>query len=158
MVAEEYLDIIRMKAAIADVTARIGAIVGGGSSDEIKALGQYGRTLGILATIRDDFIDVFEPEEIKNRAENECLPLPVLYAFRDKKVKNKIISILKKRELGEDDAYVIVDTIAETEDMQMLREEIRVFLENGVKDLKIIGNQKAKETLEKMLHAMAEDL
>jgi len=155
---EEYLDVIRMKAAIADVTARIGAIVGGGSSDEIKALGQYGRTLGILATIRDDYIDVFEPEEIKNRAENECLPLPVLYAFRDKKVKNKIISVLKKRELGEDDAYVIAETIAETEHMQMLREEICVFLKNGVKDLKIIGNQKAKETLEKMLHAMAEDL
>ena len=83
---EEYLDIIRMKAAIADVTARIGAIVGGGSSDEIKALGQYGRTLGILATIRDDFIDVFEPIELRNRAENECFPLPILYAFRNKKV------------------------------------------------------------------------
>ncbi|MCK4474666.1 polyprenyl synthetase family protein, partial [Candidatus Bathyarchaeota archaeon] len=40
---EEYLDIIRMKAAIADVTARIGAIIGGGSSDEIEALGKYGR-------------------------------------------------------------------------------------------------------------------
>jgi geranylgeranyl pyrophosphate synthase len=155
---EEYMDVIRMKAAIADVTARIGAIVGGGSSDEIKALGQYGRTLGILATIRDDYIDVFEPEEIKNRAENECLPLPVLYAFRDRKVKSKIISVLKKRELGKDDAYVIVETIAETEDMQMLREEIRVFLENGVKDLKIIGNQKVKKILEKMLHVMVEDL
>jgi len=158
LAAEEYLDIIRMKAAIADVSARIGAIVGGGSASEIEALSRYGRTLGILATIRDDYIDVFEPEEIKNRAENECLPLPVLYAFRDKKVKNRIIGVLQKRELGEDDAYVIVETIAETQDMQTLREEIRVFLENGVKYLKIIGNQKVNNTLEKMLHAMVEDL
>lgn len=155
---EEYSDIIRMKAAISDVTAQIGAIVGGGSLEEIEALGKYGRTLGILATIRDDYIDVFEPDEVKNRAENECLPLPVLYAFRDEKVKNKIISVLKKGELGEDDAYVIVETIAKTQDMQMLREEIRIFLENGVKYLKFIGNQKANRTLEKMLHAMVEDL
>ena len=155
---EEYLDIIRMKAAIADVTARIGAIIGGGSPDEIKALGKYGRTLGILAAIRDDFIDVFEPDEIKNRAENECLPLPIFYAFRDKKVKNKIIDILKKIELREDDAYKIVETIMETKDMQALKKEIRVLLEGGIGSLKVIENQKVAETLEEMLHTAVEDL
>lgn len=155
---EEYLDIIKMKAAIADVTARIGAIVGGGSSDEIEALGKYGRTLAILSTIRDEFIDVFELNELKNRAENECLPLPVLYASRDKKVKNKIINILRKKELSEDDAYEIVETIMETQDMQALKTEMQVFLENGIKPLKVIENRKMKSTLEKMLHAMVEDL
>lgn len=155
---EEYLDIIRMKAAIADVTARIGAIVGGGSSDEIKALGKYGRTLGILATIRDDYIDVFEPYELKNRAKNECLPLPILYAFRDKKVKTNIINVLGKRELSEDDAHEIVEVITETKDIQALEKEIQVFLESGIKSLKGIKNREIEYTLGNMLHAMVQNL
>ena len=155
---KKYLDIIRMKAAIADATARIGAIIGGGSSYESEALGKYGRTLGILATIRDDFIDVFEPDELKNRAENECLPLPVLYAFRDKKVKNKIVKVLRKRELKEDDAYKIVETITETENMQTLKKEMKVLLKIGIKSLKIVENQKVLNSLEEMLHVTVEGL
>jgi geranylgeranyl diphosphate synthase type I len=155
---EEYLDIIRMKAAIADVTARIGAIIGGGSSEEIEAFGRYGRTLGILATIRDDFIDIFEPDEIKNRAENECLPLPVLYVFRDQKVKNKIINILRKGELREDDTYEIVQAITETENMQVLKKEVQVLLESSIQSLKIVENREVTNNLEEMIRAMVEDL
>lgn len=155
---EEYLDIIRMKAAIADVTARIGALIAGGSPDEIENLGKFGRTLGMLATIRDDFIDVFESDELKNRAENECLPLPVLYAFRDKKVKSKVVGVLRKRELSEDDAYEIVETITETKDMQALKKEMQILLENGIRSLEAIGNQKIQHTLGKMLDAMVKGL
>lgn len=155
---EEYLDIIRMKAAIADVTARVGAILGGGFPDEIEALGRYGRTLGMLATIRDDFIDVFEPDELKNRAEKECLPLPILYAFRDQKVKNKIINVLRKRELKEKDAFKIVETITETDEMQALKKEMQVLLESGFRSLKIVRDQKIAKELERMLCAAVENL
>jgi len=158
LVAEEYLDIIRMKAAIADVTARIGAIVGGGSLDEIEALGKYGRTLGILATIRDEFIDVFEPDELKNRAKNECLPLPILYAFRDQKTKNKITSVLNKREFREDDAYNIVQTIISRKDVQDLKKEMKLLLENGVKLLKTSANRRIAQTLRNMLQVTVQDL
>jgi geranylgeranyl pyrophosphate synthase len=158
LVAEEYLDIIRMKAAIADVTARVGATIGGGSPHEIENLGKFGRTLGMLTTIRDDFIDVFEPDELKNRAENECLPLPILYAFRNEKAKSKVVDVLRKRDLSEDDAYEIVETITETKDMQALKKEMQILLENGIRSLEVIGNQKVSNALEKMLHAMVEDL
>jgi len=155
---EEYLDIIRMKAAIADVTARVGALIGGGSPDEIENLGKFGRTLGMLATIRDDFIDVFEPDELKNRAENECLPLPILYAFRDQKTKNKIVSVLKKREIREDDAYDIVQTIISTKDVQDLKKEMKLLLENGAKLLKASANQRIAQTLRNMLQVTVQDL
>lgn len=155
---EEYLDIIRMKAAIADVTARIGAIVGGGSSDEIKALGKYGRTLGILATIRDDYIDVFEPDELKNRAKNECLPLPILYAFRDQKVKNEIINLLGKQELTEEDAFNIVEIMMKAEGNKVLKRKMQLFLEEGCELLEAIKNPKISNILTMMLYAMVEDL
>ena len=155
---EKYFDIIRMKTAIADATARIGAIVGGGSSDEIMALGKYGRALGILASIRDEFIDIFEPDELKNRAENECLPLPILYAFRDPKVKNRIIDILKKGRLREKDALAVVELIEETEETQVLKKEMQILLKSGIESLRIVRNKNITAKLAEILYVMMEDL
>ena len=155
---EEYLDIIKMKAAIADVTARIGATIGEGSPEEIDALGKYGRTLGMLSTIRDDFIDVFEPDEVKNRGDNECLPLPILYAFYDKKVKNKIINVLRKKKLTEEDGFKIVEIIEKTEGVRLLNRKMELLLEEGCKRLESMKNQKPTKILTKMLYAMLEDL
>lgn len=155
---EEYLDIIRMKAAIADVTARIGAIIGGGSSDEIEALGKYGRALGILATIRDDFIDVFESDELKNRAENECLPLPVLYAFRDQKVKKEITDLLRKQELTKEVAFNIVEIMMKEEGIKVLKRKMRLILEEGYESVRLIEKQKIGNILRTMIRALMEDL
>src|SRR3972149_4246174 len=44
ILGQEYLDIINRKVASAEATARIGAILGGGTKSEIAVLGHYGRT------------------------------------------------------------------------------------------------------------------
>ena len=44
---------------------------------------------------------MFEPEELKNRFKNECLPLPILCAFQDVALKQKILELLKKEEITE---------------------------------------------------------
>jgi len=41
------MDFVRKKAASIEADMSIGAIFGGGTENEIKALGQYGRILGI---------------------------------------------------------------------------------------------------------------
>ncbi len=51
---------MRMKAASVEADMRIDAIVGGGNEKEIEALTKYGRILGMLATLREEFIDVFD--------------------------------------------------------------------------------------------------
>jgi len=155
---KEYLDVIIMKAAIAEATARIGAILGEGSFNEIEALSKYGRIWGILATIRDDYIDTFEPDELKNRVENECLPLPILYAFCDQKAKKKIINILRKRRIQEKDAFKIVKIITDTKGMQALRQEVQALLRDGVQSLKIVKRRILTTQLKNILHATVESL
>ena len=108
---QEYLDIIKMKASVAGAAAKIGAIVGGGTAMEVKSLGQFGENLGLLMTIRDEFVDIFEPDELKNRFSNECLPLPVLYAFQDVALKKQIKRILEQAEITESDAEKIAELI-----------------------------------------------
>ena len=96
---EEYLYVVEKKAADLEGLMRIGAIIGNGSEEEITMLGRYGRILGMLSILRDDFIDMSYFEEIAHRIAHECLPLPILYALEDPKAKSQIYAILSKKKL-----------------------------------------------------------
>lgn len=55
---EDYYKIAHLKtASLFSASARLGAIIGGGTSDEVNAMGQYGNDLGIAFQIRDDILD-----------------------------------------------------------------------------------------------------
>jgi geranylgeranyl diphosphate synthase type I len=60
IVAEnEYLEMIRKKTAVFfQYAAEAGAIVGGGSKEEINALNEFGLNLGIGFQIWDDYLDI----------------------------------------------------------------------------------------------------
>jgi geranylgeranyl diphosphate synthase type I len=155
---EEYFDIIKRKAAVAEVTGRIGAVIGNATSEEVENWGEICRILSILMNMRDEFVDVFEAEELANRRDNECLPLPMLYALRDPKAKNKIIRLLRKKELTDDDAMEIAGVVLETREVQMLKAKMKRLIEKG----KIILNRykrcKSTHLLNKLLRLAVEDL
>src|SRR3990170_1913765 len=69
---QEYLSVVRKKAADVEAYTRISAILGGGSKEEIEALGEYGRLLGIMAILRDDLMDMSNFEESVHRIKREC--------------------------------------------------------------------------------------
>jgi geranylgeranyl pyrophosphate synthase len=154
---EEYFQLFEMKAAVAELTMRIGAIIGGGTAREINAIGNYGRTLGILMAVRDDYIDMFEPDELKNRFKNECLPLPILYAFQDKKAKEIIVSILKKDKISDADAYNVAKTVIESKGFQVFRRKIRLIFNEGLNYVKLL-NKNLQTTLIFILKASIEDI
>jgi octaprenyl-diphosphate synthase len=55
---DEYLKIVSDKtAALFETSAKLGALIAGGSEKEISALANYGRCLGIAYQIRDDLLD-----------------------------------------------------------------------------------------------------
>ncbi|TLZ53085.1 MAG: polyprenyl synthetase family protein [Methanobacteriota archaeon] len=56
---DEYLDIVRRKTALPiSAGARIGAILGGGTPEEVEALASYGLHVGTAFQIVDDILDV----------------------------------------------------------------------------------------------------
>jgi geranylgeranyl pyrophosphate synthase len=152
----EYRNIIEAKAAVADASMRIGAILGGGKSKEIAALGHYGRTLGVLMTIRDDFIDMFEPDELKNRAKNECLPLPILYAFQNVEKKNEIAQLLEKNRVTKQETQTVIDVVMSMKEAQSLKEEMRLLINREVNQLNIFKGNKTHIIL--LLKSTLEDL
>jgi len=106
---EEYLRVVRKKAADVEAHTRISAILGGGSKEEIEALGEYGRLLGMMIILRDDIIDMIDLEEIVHRVKKECLPLPIFYALQNSKIKSTLNSILRKKKITKRDAKTILE-------------------------------------------------
>lgn len=64
---DDYLKVIEYKTATAfEVAARIGAIIAHGTEEEIEALTEYGKNIGIAYQIRDDLIDWKNEDKLFN--------------------------------------------------------------------------------------------
>jgi geranylgeranyl pyrophosphate synthase len=152
---KEYLEIISKKSAASETATRIGAIFGGGTDREIELLGHYGRIYGVLMTIRNEFIDTFEPEELTNRYKNECLPLPVMMALQDNSIKAEIVQLLEK-ELTEKSVERILDLSIDFRETQALIEEMKKWVEYEISNLPTA--LRCREDFVLLLQALLEDL
>jgi len=93
---EDYLCVVRKKAADIEAYTRISAILGDGSEEEIEALGEYGRLLGMLGILRADMIDMLDLEETIHRIKKEHLSLVIVYALQNPEMNSILRSLLKK--------------------------------------------------------------
>ncbi len=97
-----YLRIVHMKGADVESYTRVGAILGGGTTREIDALGTFGRYLGMICIIRDDIVDTFNDlVECRSRLTRESLPLPVLYSLKDERVSTMLRDFWSKPKDGQ---------------------------------------------------------
>jgi geranylgeranyl diphosphate synthase type I len=154
--AGEYCDVIGKKIAAAEAIARIGAILGDGTREEIEVLGHYGKTMAFLMTLRDEFVDIYEIDELKNRSENECLPVPILFAFKDEKKKNEIIKLLKGSRTEQKDVDRVIELVMNSDEVQALKKDMQSMIRNGIQSLNSI--KKTRDTLSLLLKSAMEDL
>jgi geranylgeranyl pyrophosphate synthase len=153
----DYLKIIEMKAAGIEADMYLGALFGGGEA-EVEILTRLGRILGILATLREEFIDVFEIEELCQRIAVQDLPLPLLFAMRDQEAKRKVKSIISKPKITKSNVAELVDVTLEAEPVVELKERMQCLIEEG---LTLTSNPlltKLRSQVKLLLSFMLEDL
>ncbi len=64
---DDYLKVIEYKTSTAfEVAARLGAIIGGGTEEQIEALTEYGKNIGIAYQIKDDLLDWKNEDKLFN--------------------------------------------------------------------------------------------
>ena len=86
---DEYFDLIfRKTACLFSVCMRLGAILGGASPAQEKALGQYGHDLGMAFQIVDDVLDLTASEEVLGK--------PVASDLREGKATMAVIHSLER--------------------------------------------------------------
>jgi len=63
----DYLKVIEYKTATAfETAARLGAIIGGGTEEQILSLAEYGKNIGIAYQVRDDLLDWKNEDKLFN--------------------------------------------------------------------------------------------
>jgi len=138
---EDYLFVVRKKAADFEACTRIGAIVGGGSKEEIEALGEYGRLLGMVMLLRDDMIDMLDPEELVHRIKKEHLSLVILYALQNPEM-HSIISDLLRKTVTENDAEKLSNIVDQMGGFVLIDKCMQELVENASNKIeKIIPNK-----------------
>ena len=64
---EDYIKVMDYKTATAfEMAAKLGAVIGGGSEEEISGLAEYGKNIGITYQIKDDLMDWKNEDKLFN--------------------------------------------------------------------------------------------
>jgi len=155
---EEYFRVLETKATDIEGHMRVGAIFAGGTNQEIKAIARYGKYLGTLLLIREDFVDVYEPDELMNRIKYECLPLPVIYALQNKARKKEVSKILSKENIDENDTTNIVEIIYKMPEISQLKRRLEILKRKALTELIYLRQTKIIDELKLMILSALEDL
>ena len=154
----DYMKITEMKAASIEADMHLGALFGGGEDAEVEVLGRVGRILGILATLRDDLIDVFDIEELRQRISVQDLPLPLLFAMQDQETKRKVMNIISKPRITKSVVTALVDYTLEAKSVVQLKGQMQFLIEEGLSLTNKLPTTKLQSQLQALLSFMLEDL
>jgi geranylgeranyl pyrophosphate synthase len=153
-----YFAILEKKSSIIEANAKLGAIIGGASPEEIRNITRYGQILGILIALREEFIDIFEPKELQNRMENEILPLPLLFALDDVDAKDQILNILSRPKISEKDTREIVEYVFRSKRVKKLRRYAQDLAEEALHIALNVRESKTRTDLTTIIHGAIEDI
>jgi geranylgeranyl diphosphate synthase, type I len=137
---EEFLEILNVKVSVAEASAKIGAIIGNGTKDQIKTMGEVGKNVALLMTIRNEYIDMFERDELKNRYKNECLPLPIIYALQNSSLKKQIIQLLENK-ITEKTIEELIEIVTSSEEVHKLGRRLQECSEETKRKLVDTNNK-----------------
>jgi len=154
----DYMKITEMKAAGIEADMHLGALFGGGEDAEVEALAKLGRTLGILVMLREEFIDIFEIEELCQRIAVQDLPLPLIFAMQDQEAKGKVMNIISKPTITKSDVAELVDVTLAAKAVMALRDKMQLLMEEGLTLTNNLTNIKLRSKLQLLLPFMLENL
>ncbi|HLN44738.1 MAG TPA: polyprenyl synthetase family protein [Candidatus Sulfotelmatobacter sp.] len=154
---DEYSEVIRHKAVVPGLAMKIGAILGNGSSRYIAALGQIGRTYGIGSMIIEEFADIFEPDELRNRLKNGCPPLPLIYALHTPESRKALLPLLVSNFPKRAHDKIIQFTINSCE-VQRYQKTITSLINNELLKIRQSAKWKKQGEIEILLRALLDSV
>lgn len=157
-IPKNYLRITELKAASIEADMYLGALFAGGEEQDIETLAKIGRILGILATLRDDLIDVFDIEELNARLSIGDLPLPLIFAMKNPDIKKKAEKIIAKPKLNDQDIAELVDMTLESKPVVSIKEKMGELINSGLKLTEQLPDSDTRSKIKLLLSFMLEDL
>jgi octaprenyl-diphosphate synthase len=150
---EDYLKVVYYKTAkLFESAAELGAIIGGAHDNDIKALAQFGKHMGIAFQLIDDVLDLSgNPEEIgKNLGDDlaEGKPtLPLLYALKKGSDDQKNIIRAAIENGGLTELESVLKAVKDTKALEYVKQLAKEEIEKGEKLIQHIKSSVYKNTL-----------
>ncbi|MGD9131952.1 MAG: polyprenyl synthetase family protein [Candidatus Bathyarchaeota archaeon] len=157
---ESYKKILWKANADTVACAKLGAILGDGSENEVQALAEFGRRLGFMSRLADDVKDSLNIEgNLPYRLEYESIPLPLLYTAKSSKDnKFKIKLILEKSAITSSDVRELLEFCFESEAFAYVRNIAKQNARKATRRLRILKPSSARNLLELMVEKSFADI
>jgi octaprenyl-diphosphate synthase len=159
-----YFTMIDKKtASLYALACEVGAILGGGSKEEIKNMSSFGNDVGMAFQITDDVLDFIGDEEtlgkpVGNDIREKKLTLPIIRALKNCK-NGEAESIRSKVHRGVDSAegWVEIQTFVERYDgIEHAKEEARAYAVSAERSLSSLPDSEAIEALKLAVHSVVD--
>jgi len=152
---DEYLNMILKKTAVLFMySAEAGAILAGGTKDQVRALNDYGKNLGLGFQITDDYLDISSQKkvlgkDIGNDIRNGKKTLIAVHCLNhisgeDKKLFCKIFGNLDS---SEEEVKQVYDLFIKTGSVEYAKKTAINYCNNAKKAIKILPESDAKKIL-----------
>jgi geranylgeranyl diphosphate synthase type I len=152
---EEYIEMILKKTAVTFMyAAEAGAILGGGTKEQVNALNEFGKSLGLGFQIHDDYLDMSSDEktlgkDIGNDIRNGKKTLIAVHCLNnasgyDKKLLEKIFGNAKATDEEVKQVYNLFKKVGSVE---YAKNTAAQYCEKAKKALEVIPSSKAKTIL-----------
>jgi geranylgeranyl diphosphate synthase type I len=152
---KEYLEMIMKKTAFLFMfAAEGGAIAADGTKEEVNALKEYGKFLGLAFQIWDDYLDISSREEtlgkdIGNDIRNGKKTLIAVYTLNnvsggDKKLLGNIFG---NKDASEEEVRMVFDLFKKTKSIDYARETAVEYCNKAKEALGVLKESDAKQVL-----------
>lgn len=143
----EYLNMIYKKtAALIAAATKSGAILGGGNDQQVEALAEYGRLIGMAFQIQDDYLDVV--------SDAQQLGKPVGSDIVEGKMTLMVVHTLSQASAEDKEALIAIlnNTSNNSNNDQKIEKAIKIFDKYGsidyARDIALESVDKAKKLLD----------
>jgi len=153
----DYFRMIELKTAEAfRAGILIGALLGGGSEEEMEALSRYGLLIGIAFQIQDDILGVFGSEEVVGKPVADILKgrrnFLVVHALEKgpEHVRRRLLELLRGRNIGEEELNEIRSLLIEAGSLDEARRLVEELTDEAKKAIEGLGEPEARQALMEM--------
>jgi len=156
---QKYYEMVgRKTASLAQNCCEVGGICAGASNKQLEALKDYGFNLGIAFQVRDDILDIFGEEKKfgkkigKDIEERKLGNIVILSALSElsKPEKEKILKIIRKKEIKNKDIKEAIKLIKKTNSYQETCHLAENFVKKAKESLKLLPKNKWNKILENL--------
>ncbi|MDD1768449.1 MAG: polyprenyl synthetase family protein [Methanomassiliicoccales archaeon] len=159
---DSYLKIIEGKTARPiEAGAKVGAFIGGGTSEQVEALGSYGLNLGMAFQVTDDILDIIGSEAALGKPKGmdflDGTPtLPLILAMNDGVDRRRISTLFTRKKKTSAEVGEALHLLARSDAIESAKEYAREFSEKAIQSLDPIAPSPYKKSLQMLARAVIE--